>query len=153
MIWAACRTDGVDNGTLLLWSNGLSSWTTSVSYHTVTTIYSPILLPPEQSTVLNPQWEACTAWDNHGDNAYDVFYGLYDPPCALTAAPALIEPSTTSPNPTARQTSPAPQTRRLDVTSRPQNHCSTSHRSQSEFIPRPALRIKTVPTPALAKST
>ena len=41
------------------------------------------LLPPEQSTALDPQWEACTAWDNYGDDAYDLFYGLYDPtPCA-----------------------------------------------------------------------
>ena len=71
--------------------------------------YNPILLPPEKLTALDPQWEACTAWDNYGDDAYDVFYGLYDPPRALTAAAALIEPSTTSPSPTARHTSLAPQ--------------------------------------------
>ena len=105
---AACRTYGVDNGTTLSWSNGLSSWTTSVSYN-MGPPYNPILLPPEQLTALDPQWEACTAWDNFGDNAYDVFFGLYDPPHALTAAPALVEPSTTSPGATARHTSPAPQ--------------------------------------------
>ena len=105
---AACRTYGIDNGTTLSWSNGLSSWTTSVSYN-MGPPYNPILLPPEQLTALDPQWEACTAWDNYGNDAYDVFWGLYDPPRALTAEPALVEPSTTSPGSTARPTSPAPQ--------------------------------------------
>ena len=116
---AACRTYGVDNGTALSWLNGLSSWTTSVSYN-MGPPYNPILLPPEQLTALDPQWEACTAWDNYGDNAYDVFYGLYDPPRALNAAPALVEPSTTSPGPIAPQTSPAPQPAASIVPSDPQ---------------------------------
>lgn len=105
---AACRTYGVDNGSTYSWSNGLSSWMTSVSYN-MGPPYNPILLPPEQLTALDPQWEACTAWDNYGADAYDLFYGLYDPPRALTAAPALVEPITTAPGPTARHTSPAPQ--------------------------------------------
>lgn len=105
---AACRTYGLDNGSTTSWLNGLSSWTTSVSY-SMGPPYNPILLPPEQLTALDPQWEACTAWDNYGNDAYDVFFGLYDPPRALNVAPALVEPLTTSPDPTARQTSPAPQ--------------------------------------------
>lgn len=105
---AACPTYGLDNGTTKSYSIGLSSQTTSVLYN-MGPPYNPILLPPEQLTALDPQWEACTAWDNFGNDAYDVFYGLYDPPRVLTAAPALVEPSTTSPGPITRHTSPAPQ--------------------------------------------
>lgn len=105
---AACRTYGLSNGSTTSWLDGLLSWTTSVSY-SMGPPYNPILLPPEQLTALDPEWEACTSWDNFGDNAYDVFYGLYDPPRVLSVAPALVEPSTTLPGPTTQQTSPAPR--------------------------------------------
>ena len=105
---AACHTYGVDDGSTFSWLNGLSSWETSVSYN-IGPPYNPILLPPAQLTALDPDWEACTAWDQYGENAYDLFYGLYDPPRALNTAPALVEPSTTSPDPTTQQTHPAVQ--------------------------------------------
>ncbi len=106
---AACHTYGVDDGSTTSWLNELvSSWETSVSYN-IGPPYNPILLPPAQLTALDPDWEACTAWDDYGENAYDLLYGLYDPPRVLNTAPALIEPSTTSPDPTARQTHPVVQ--------------------------------------------
>lgn len=104
----ACHTYGVNNGSTMSWLNSPSSWMTSVSYN-MGPPYNPILLPPKQLTALDPEWEACTAWDKYGDNAYDLFYGLYDPPHVLNAAPALVEPSTTLPSHTPHQTSPAPQ--------------------------------------------
>ncbi len=106
---AACHTYGVDDGSTTSWLNELvSSWDTSVSYN-IGPPYNPILLPPAQLTALDPDWEACTAWDEYGENAYDLFYGLYDPPRVLNTAPALVEPSTTSADPTAGQTHPAVQ--------------------------------------------
>ena len=106
---AACHTYGVDDGSTTSWLNKLvSSWETSVSYN-IGPPYNPILLPPAQLTALDPDWEACTAWDDGGENAYDLFFGFYDPPRVLNTAPALDEPSTTPPDPTARQTPSAVQ--------------------------------------------
>ena len=101
----ACHTYGLSNGTTSSYSNnfGSSSWFTTVLY-TMGPPYNPILLPPNQLTALDPEWEACTAWETYGDDAYALFFGLYDPPRALTLAPALVNPTTTSPDPTTQPT-------------------------------------------------
>lgn len=108
---AACRTYGLSNGstTSYLYGHGnTSTWTTTVSY-SMGPPYNPILLPPDQLTALDPEWQACTSWDLYGDNAYDVFFGLYDPPRVLTPASAIVGSSTTSPGSPPSSSSPAPQ--------------------------------------------
>lgn len=102
-----CHTYGLSNGTTTSYLNvvGVSSWSTTIFY-TMGPPYNPILLPPTQLTALDPEWEACTAWETYGDNAYAVFFGLYDPPRALTREPALAHPSTTSSESTTQPTVP-----------------------------------------------
>ena len=106
----ACRTYGVDSGSIVevSWStnDGWSS-TVSVSYH-MGAPYNPILLPPKEVTALDPEWEACTSWDYYGDYVGDDFFGMYDPPRALTPAYAMVDPSTISPSSTPQQTYPPP---------------------------------------------
>jgi hypothetical protein len=108
---AACRTYGLSNGSttsFLDGHSGIQSWITSVSY-SFGPPYNPIVLPPKQLTALDPEWEACTSWDNYGENAYDLEFGLYDPPRVLTPAAALAGPSTTSSGPVVQKTSQVPQ--------------------------------------------
>lgn len=108
---AACHTYGLSNGSTTSYLNkngGSSRWITTVAY-TMGPPYNPILLPPAQLTALDPEWGACTAWDSYGDNAYDVFFGLYDPPRALSRASAMADPSITSAGSIAPTTASVPQ--------------------------------------------
>ncbi len=109
---AACHTYGISNGSTLSFlinGDGTSGWTTTVSY-TMGPPYNPILLPPPQLTALDPQWEVCTSWRNFGSDAYANLLGfLYDPPRALTQAPAMVDPSVTVPGPTPQPTQLSPQ--------------------------------------------
>lgn len=108
---AACCTYGLSNGSttsFLDGRSGIRSWTTSVSY-SFGPPYNPILLQPKQLTTLDPEWEACTSWDNYGENAYDLVFGLYDPPRVLTPVAAMAEPSTTLSGSVAQKTSQVPQ--------------------------------------------
>lgn len=108
---AACHTYGLGNGSTTSYLNkngGSSRWVTSVAY-SMGPPYNPILLPPAQLTDLDPKWGACTAWDSYGDNAYDVFFGLYNPPRALSRASAMADPSITPAGSIAQTTASVPQ--------------------------------------------
>ena len=112
---AACRTYGLSNGSTHSYqaydysvTPSTLSWVTTASY-TMGPPYNPILLPPKQLTALDPEWQACTSWDAYGDNAYDLIFGLYDPPRVLTPTTAMVDPSPTPPNPAPQQATPAPQ--------------------------------------------
>ena len=112
---AACRTYGLSNGSTHSYqaydysvTPSTLSWVTTASY-TMGPPYNPILLPPKQLTALDPEWQACTSWDAYGDNAYDLIFGLYDPPRVLTPTTAIVDPSPTPPNPAPQQASPTPQ--------------------------------------------
>ncbi|KAL2040689.1 hypothetical protein N7G274_006668 [Stereocaulon virgatum] len=112
---AACRTYGLSNGSTHSYqaydysvTPSTLSWFTTASY-TMGPPYNPVLLPPQQLTALDPEWQACTSWDAYSDNAYDVIFGLYDPPRVLTPTTAMVDPSPTPPNQAPQQASPTPQ--------------------------------------------
>ena len=138
---AVCRTYGLSNGSttsFLDTYNGNSSWITSAAY-SVGSPYNPIVLPPKQLTALDPEWEACTAWDNYGDNAYDLAFGLYDPPRVMTLASALVDQSTTPSAPITATTSQSPQpagsvfSADPKITASPQNNIDPSPPNDPSF--------------------
>ena len=113
---AACRTYGYSNGsTTWFWeydNAGSSSWVSSL-YFSLGPPYNPVLLPPAQLTALDPEWQACTLWrnlDNDYGDALDEGLGyIFDPPRFLARASAIVDPSTTKPDPAPQPTHSSPQ--------------------------------------------
>ena len=93
---AACHTYSLDSGSLKSIAktdfNASSAFTSQVLY-SMGDSFSPILLPPQDFSNLDPKWQACTSWGTYGSGG--------SPPRilvarVLTRASALVDSKSTS---------------------------------------------------------
>ena len=143
---AACHTYGLDRGSLKhvtkTAKNGSLAFTSRLVY-SMGPPFNPILLPPQDLSNLDPDWQACTTWGNHGEVKFRLFFESIAGPRVLQTATALVDPKSTAlaqnqPSLTAIAPSPAakPSVPAAEMTAKPivsDNTDSSSQPADSSF--------------------